>query len=84
MSLNGSTIMILGGGGLVGRAAGRRLLACAPLRLLPVSRTERGAVGGASGSDQDWLACEPSEPVVPSRIAPRIFPHGDAGERIKR
>ena len=29
MNLHGATILILGGSGLVGRAVGRRLLACA-------------------------------------------------------
>jgi NAD(P)-dependent dehydrogenase (short-subunit alcohol dehydrogenase family) len=41
MNLNGVTIMILGGSGLVGRAVGRRLLASEPHRLVLVSLTER-------------------------------------------
>jgi NAD(P)-dependent dehydrogenase (short-subunit alcohol dehydrogenase family) len=45
---------------------------------------DRRAVAGGSGSDQDWFAIEPAEPVVPWRMATWIFRHEDAGERIKR
>jgi len=37
-----------------------------------------------SGSDQDWLAMEPDDPIVPSRFAAWIFRYEDEGERIKR
>lgn len=53
----------------------RRIVAQAEERL-------RGRMG--SGSDEDWWAVEPSEPIAPWRMATWIFRHEDKGERIKR
>ena len=38
----------------------------------------------ASGSDEDWWAMDPAEPIAPWRMATWIFRHEDKGERIKR
>ena len=38
----------------------------------------------ASGSDEDWWAVDPAEPIAPWRMATWIFRHEDKGERIKR
>lgn len=40
--------------------------------------------GGGSGSDQEWFAIEPGDPIAPWRMAAWIFRHEDEGERIKR
>jgi uncharacterized protein YbjT (DUF2867 family) len=81
MDISGATIMILGGSGLVGHAVARRLLACGPR--LSQAAERRSALRG-SGSDEEWFAIEPSEPIVPWRMATWIFRHEDKGERIKR
>ena len=91
MDISGATIMILGGSGLVGHAVARSLLACGPRRLVLVALTKRETAESAaalaphgSGSDEEWFAIEPSEPIVPWRMATWIFRHEDKGERIKR
>ena len=38
----------------------------------------------ASGSDEDWWAMDPAEPIAPWRMATWIFRHEDKGVRIKR
>ncbi len=38
----------------------------------------------ASGSDEEWFALEPSEPITPWRMATWVFRVEDKGERIKR
>lgn len=43
----------------------------------------RGACAG-TGSDEDWDAIAPEEPVSPARFAAWVFQHEDHGERIKR
>jgi len=45
---------------------------------------ERRSAPRGSGSDEEWFAIEPSEPIVPWRMATWIFRHEDNGERIKR
>jgi hypothetical protein len=37
-----------------------------------------------TGSDEDWEAIVPEDPISPSRMAAWVFQHEDAGERIKR
>jgi hypothetical protein len=37
-----------------------------------------------SGSDVDWTAIEPEDPIEPSRFATWVFRFEDLGERIKR
>ena len=37
-----------------------------------------------SGSDEDWFAPRPADPIEPARFATWIFKHEDDGERIKR
>jgi hypothetical protein len=37
-----------------------------------------------SGSDQEWFAIEPQEPIAPWRMVAWIFRHEDEGERSKR
>jgi NAD(P)-dependent dehydrogenase (short-subunit alcohol dehydrogenase family) len=44
----------------------------------------RRAGSVASGSDEDWWAVDPGEPIAPWRMATWIFRHEDKGERIKR
>ncbi|HEY2807067.1 MAG TPA: hypothetical protein VGI92_14505 [Gemmatimonadales bacterium] len=44
----------------------------------------RAAGQAASGSDQEWFAIEPGDPIAPGRMAAWIFCHEDKGERIKR
>jgi len=43
-----------------------------------------GGPGGESGSDVDWTAIRPDDPVDPPRFATWVFGHEDHGERIKR
>ncbi len=37
-----------------------------------------------SGSDEEWFAIEPADPIAPWRMAAWIFKHEDHGERSKR
>jgi len=37
-----------------------------------------------SGSDVDWMAIGPDDPVDPPRFATWVFVHEDRGARIKR
>ncbi len=39
---------------------------------------------GGSGSDEEWFAIEPADPIAPWRMATWIFRVEDQGERIKR
>ncbi len=43
----------------------------------------RGVAPG-SGSDEDWTAIEPDDPIQPARFATWVFRVEDLGERIKR
>jgi hypothetical protein len=45
---------------------------------------DRGARPAGSGSDEDWFALRPDDPIEPARFATWIFKHEDEGERIKR
>jgi NAD(P)-dependent dehydrogenase (short-subunit alcohol dehydrogenase family) len=53
-------------------------------RRIAAQAAERRSGPVASGSDEDWWAVEPSEPIAPWRMATWIFRHEDKGERIKR
>jgi hypothetical protein len=44
----------------------------------------RAAGPQASGSDVDWNAIDPDEPIEPSRLATWVFTVEDKGMRIKR
>lgn len=44
----------------------------------------RDARDPGTGSDEEWGAMAPGDPVVPARFATWIFRHEDEGERIKR
>jgi hypothetical protein len=46
------------------------------------AKRERGPQG--SGSDEEWFAILPTEPIVPWRMATWIFRVEDQGERNKR
>ncbi len=45
---------------------------------------DRRARPAGSGSDEDWFALRPDDPIEPARFATWIFKHEDEGERIKR
>ena len=51
-------------------------------RRIVAQAADRRSAG--SGSDEDWWAVDPSEPIAPWRMATWIFRHEDKGERIKR
>ncbi len=51
-------------------------------RIVTQAAQRQGA--GGSGSDEDWWAVDPAEPIAPWRMATWIFRHEDKGERIKR
>jgi hypothetical protein len=53
-------------------------------RRIVAQAAERRAGDLGSGSDEDWWAVDPSEPIAPWRMANWIFRHEDKGERIKR
>lgn len=44
----------------------------------------RAAAPRGSGSDEEWYAIEPGDPIQPWRMATWVFRHEDQGERIKR
>ena len=44
----------------------------------------RTAAATGSGSDVEWGALEPDDPIVPARFAKWVFRFEDGGERIKR
>ena len=44
----------------------------------------RDKSGRGSGSDEEWFAIEPMDPIAPWRMAAWVFRHEDDGERIKR
>lgn len=44
----------------------------------------RAAMPCGSGSDEEWYAVEPDDPILPWRMATWVFRHEDQGERIKR
>lgn len=52
-------------------------------RKIEAEACARGESHG-SGSDVDWQALDPSEPITPSRLVTWIFRVEDKGERIKR
>ncbi len=45
---------------------------------------ERTSGPRGSGSDEEWNAIEPSDPLAPWRLATWVFRHEDKGERTKR
>jgi NAD(P)-dependent dehydrogenase (short-subunit alcohol dehydrogenase family) len=45
---------------------------------------QRRAAPSGSGSDQEWYAVAPGEPIAPWRMATWVFRYEDQGERIKR
>ena len=51
-------------------------------RRIVAQAADRRSAG--SGSDEDWWAVDPAEPIAPWRMATWIFGHEDKGERIKR
>ncbi len=53
-------------------------------RRIVAQAAERQSAGAGSGSDEDWWAVDPAEPIAPWRMATWIFRHEDKGERIKR
>jgi NAD(P)-dependent dehydrogenase (short-subunit alcohol dehydrogenase family) len=53
-------------------------------RRIVAQAAERQAGRIASGSDEEWWAVDPTEPIAPWRMATWIFRYEDKGERIKR
>jgi hypothetical protein len=49
-----------------------------------VEQTTARHAGSGSGSDEEWFAIEPAEPIAPWRMAAWIFRYEDEGERSKR
>jgi hypothetical protein len=50
--------------------------------LVAAAARSEGPLG--SGSDEEWFAIQPGEPIVPWRMATWVFRVEDQGERIKR
>lgn len=57
-------------------------ISCA--RLMVDQHTIRMADQFGTGSDLDWYALRPEDPIVPARFATWVFRYQDDGERIKR
>jgi NAD(P)-dependent dehydrogenase (short-subunit alcohol dehydrogenase family) len=53
-------------------------------RRMVAQATDRRTAAAASGSDEEWFAVGPAEPIAPWRMATWVFGHEDKGERIKR
>jgi NAD(P)-dependent dehydrogenase (short-subunit alcohol dehydrogenase family) len=53
-------------------------------RRMVAQAAERQTRGPGSGSDEEWWAVDPAEPIAPWRMATWIFRYEDKGERIKR
>lgn len=51
-------------------------------RIVDQAAARAGTAG--TGSDEEWDAIAPEEPISPSRFAAWVFQHEDQGERIKR
>jgi NAD(P)-dependent dehydrogenase (short-subunit alcohol dehydrogenase family) len=51
-------------------------------RMMAAAAARAGSVG--TGSDEEWFAIQPGEPIVPWRMATWVFRVEDQGERIKR
>jgi hypothetical protein len=47
-------------------------------------RQAKARPGGASGSDVDWTAIDPDDPIDPAAFATWVFRFEDRGDRIKR
>jgi hypothetical protein len=45
---------------------------------------EREQRAERTGSDVEWDAIDPDDPIVPARLAKWVFRYEDDGERIKR
>jgi NAD(P)-dependent dehydrogenase (short-subunit alcohol dehydrogenase family) len=53
-------------------------------RRMVAQATDRRTGTPASGSDEEWFAVDPAEPIAPWRMATWVFRFEDKGERIKR
>jgi NAD(P)-dependent dehydrogenase (short-subunit alcohol dehydrogenase family) len=53
-------------------------------RRMVAQATDRRTAAPASGSDEEWFAVDPAEPITPWRMATWVFRFEDKGERIKR
>ena len=99
MDLADRTVMLLGASGQanVRALAGSKApaLADAAWRLLATDDALRQQIisvglpivapdGKSSGSDVEWNAIEPQDPIEPSRFATWVFTVEDKGTRIKR
>src|SRR5574341_1811651 len=49
-----------------------------------VEQAEGRAQVAGTGSDEDWEAIAPEDPISPSQFAAWVFQYEDAGQRIKR
>lgn len=49
-----------------------------------VEQAEARSQTAGTGSDEDWEAIAPEEPISPARLAAWVFQYEDAGQRIKR
>lgn len=49
-----------------------------------VEQAEARSLAAGTGSDEDWAAIVPEEPISPARFAAWVFQYEDAGQRIKR
>jgi hypothetical protein len=49
-----------------------------------VEQAETRSAAAGTGSDEDWEAIVPEDPISPARMAAWVFQNEDAGERIKR
>ena len=64
------------------RAANLALWVARAGRMVAQAGSRQGAAG--SGSNEEWFAIEPREPITPWRMVAWIFRHEDEGERSKR
>ncbi len=53
-------------------------------KLMVAAAELRRRAAGGSGSDEEWFAVEPGDPIAPWRMATWVFRVEDEGERIKR
>ncbi|MBI3081400.1 MAG: hypothetical protein HYY94_00510 [Gemmatimonadetes bacterium] len=49
-----------------------------------MAQAEARSQAAGTGSDEDWEAIAPEEPISPARLAAWVFQYEDAGQRIKR
>jgi hypothetical protein len=80
--VEGDVAGAIGRGWVDVRAANCEVWMTRARRMLEQAAERAGSAG--TGSDEDWDAIAPEEPISPARFAAWVFQHEDHGERIKR